>query len=114
MLVYEYEHMSTRPLKDEELRSLLKSKIVQKNHAIIRALAGLTRFRIITLLKNRPPGLTVSRLAVILDASPSKVSHQLRILRNFELVSGEQNGKSITYRLNTKEIRRFFLNGQFS
>ena len=92
----------------KEHQILLKSEDVHNNHAVIRALAGLTRYRIATLLEHHPVGLTVSHLAEILGASQSKVSHQLRILKNHDIVFGRQQGKMVTYRLNKQKISNFF------
>ncbi len=93
----------------ETFQKLLTSKTVKSGHAMIRVIGGLTRYRIIVLLKNVPSGLTVTGLARILDASPSQVSHQIRILKKYHLVFGNPSGRTVTYRLNAKLVEPFLI-----
>lgn len=91
----------------EKLRNFLAKDSVMKAHATIRAVAGLTRYRIITLLERHPPGLTATDLTAIFSASPSKISHQIHILKKHELIDGHKRGKMVVYQLNEKNARRF-------
>lgn len=99
--------MSITNLQREQFQKLLKSERVKNGHNIIRAVAGLTRYRIITLLNINPNGLTVSDLASIFSASPSKISHQLRVLKNYNLVFGKREGQTILYRMHADKIKPF-------
>ncbi len=82
-----------------------------------KALSDPTRLRIILLLIKRE--LCVCELMFILNMEQSRISHQLRILRDSDLVEDIRDGKWITYRVNEK-IRRSlkllfdeFLKGKF-
>ncbi len=93
----------------EKLQRLLSSEAVTSGHTMIRVIGGLTRYRIIVLLKNAPSGLTVTGLARILGASPSQISHQIRILKKYRLVFGNPDGRTVTYRLNAKKVDPFLV-----
>ena len=101
--------MVTSHHKIKEFQEFLNSENVKNGHAIIRAIAGLTRYRIIQLLLANPAGLTVSTITEILSASPSKISHQLRILKNYDLVFVKRSKQTMTYQLNTKKTMPFLL-----
>jgi len=92
---------------EERFQKLLASKAVLSGHVMIRIIGGLTRYRIIVLLKNAPSGLTVTALARILGASPSQISHQIRILKKYRLVFGNPDGRTVTYRLDAKKVGPF-------
>jgi ArsR family transcriptional regulator len=65
---------------------------------IIRALKALsdpTRLRIIFLLTERD--LCVCELMFVLDMPQSRVSHQLRLLRDADLVEDKREGRWIIY-----------------
>jgi len=65
---------------------------------IIRALKALsdpTRLRIFFLLTQRD--LCVCELMYILDMSQSRISHQLRLLRDADLAVDRREGRWITY-----------------
>ncbi len=74
---------------------------------MIRVIGGLTRYRIIVLLGENPPGLTVTALARVLGASPSQISHQIRILKRYDIVFGKPEGRTVVYSLNTKKVAPF-------
>ena len=93
----------------EKLQLLLASEKVQAGHEIIRIVSGLTRYRIITILQNNPNGLTVTDLAKVLKATPSQTSHQLRILKKYNLVLGIAEGRSVLYTLNFEKAEPFLL-----
>lgn len=93
----------------EKLQRLLASDAVKTGHAMIRVIGGLTRYRIIVLLKGNAEGLTVTGLAKILGASPSQISHQIRILKKYDLVFGNPEGRTVTYRLNNKKVDPFLV-----
>lgn len=93
----------------EKLQRLLSSEAVKTGHAMIRVIGGLTRYRVIVLLKSNPEGITVTGLARILGASPSQISHQIRILKKYDLVSGSSEGRTVTYRLNNKKVDPFLV-----
>lgn len=65
--------------------------------ATLQALATPSRLHILARLQEGP--CSVSDLAAAVDMEPSACSHQLRLLRNLGLVTGERHGRSIVYAL---------------
>ena len=75
----------------------------------LKALADPTRLRILRLLLQRD--LCVCELMYILRMEQSRVSHQLRILRDADLAEDIREGKWIIYRVPRKvreSLRRMF------
>lgn len=75
----------------------------------LKALADPTRLRILRLLLQRD--LCVCELMFILRMEQSRVSHQLRILRDADLAEDIREGKWIIYRVPRKvreSLRRMF------
>lgn len=66
------------------------------------AFSDETRLRILILLLIRP--LCVSDISLVLNINQTTVSHQLKILRNLDLVEFDRDGKSIVYYVNNKDI----------
>jgi len=64
---------------------------------ILKALSDSTRLRIITLLLKKD--LCVCELTFILKMEQSRISHQLRILRDADLVEDIRDKKWIIYRI---------------
>lgn len=64
---------------------------------VFNALSDPTRLRILLLLLQRE--LCVCELTAILEMEQSRVSHQLRVLRNADLVQDMREGKWIIYRV---------------
>lgn len=75
---------------------------MKKAIRIFRALSDPTRLRIILLLLEK--NLCVCELLFILDMEQSRISHQLRILRDAELVEDIRDGKWIVYSI-PNEVR---------
>jgi DNA-binding transcriptional ArsR family regulator len=65
--------------------------------ATLQALATPSRLRILTRLQEGPCGAT--ELAGAVGMEQSACSHQLRLLRNLGLVTGERRGRSVIYAL---------------
>jgi ArsR family transcriptional regulator len=66
----------------------------------LKALADPTRLRILRLLLQRD--LCVCELMFILKMEQSRISHQMRILRDADLVEDKREGKWITYRISDR------------
>ena len=64
---------------------------------IFKALANETRLRILWALEENE--MCVCDLAAMLRLTESAVSHQLRLLRNLQLVRNRRNGVVLYYRL---------------
>lgn len=74
---------------------------------ILKAMADPTRLRILRLLLQRD--LCVCELMFILKMEQSRVSHQLRILRDADLAEDIREGKWIIYRIpqnNRRSVRQ--------
>jgi len=67
---------------------------------ILKAMADPTRLRILCLLLHRD--LCVCELMFILKMEQSRISHQLRILRDADLVEDKREGQWMTYRISDK------------
>ncbi|MFE6225183.1 MULTISPECIES: winged helix-turn-helix domain-containing protein [unclassified Streptomyces] len=65
--------------------------------ATLQALATPSRLYILARLQEGP--CSVGDLADAVGMEPSACSHQLRLLRNLGLVTGERHGRSIVYAL---------------
>jgi DNA-binding transcriptional ArsR family regulator len=63
----------------------------------LQALATPSRLLILSELRQGP--LPVTELAAAIGMEQSAVSHQLRLLRNLDLVVGTRSGRSIIYSL---------------
>lgn len=76
---------------------------MKKTVKILKALSDPTRLRIVILLLER--SLCVCELLFILEMEQSRISHQLRILRDADLVEDIRDGKWIVYTI-PNEIRK--------
>jgi len=76
---------------------------------IFKSLSDPTRLRILMLLLERK--LCVCELVFILKMEQSRISHQLRVLREADLVEDKRDGKWINYQIpnKTKEILKEIL-----
>ncbi len=77
-----------------DVKSIIKMKQTVK---VFKALSDPTRLRILLLLLQRE--LCVCELTAILEMEQSRISHQLRVLRNADLVEDIRDGKWIIYRV---------------
>lgn len=68
-----------------------------------------TRVKIINLLNNRE--ICVHEIASILEMSQSAISHQLKILRHYQLVKPRKEGKHVFYSLSDDHVIQIFNNG---
>ena len=76
---------------------------------LFKVFADSTRLRILHKLFNGP--ISVGVIAEALDMSQSAISHQLKYLKNSDLVKSERNGKSIYYSLADDHIKTIFKTG---
>lgn len=68
---------------------------MNKHLEVFKALSDKTRVRILLLLMERD--LCVCELMFILKMEQSRVSHQLQVLKNADLVRDEREGKWMIY-----------------
>ena len=113
--------MMTKPLaaceetiihEDEVLaasRTLIDGQTAGRLAQIFSALSDPTRLRIISALSDHE--LCVCDLSVVLGMSQSAVSHQLRLLRNLNLVKYRKEGRIVYYALDDEHIRELYERG---
>ena len=76
---------------------------------VFKALSDSTRLRILMLLSQRK--MCVCELVFTLKMEQSRISHQLRVLRDADLVEDIRDGKWTTYRIpekTKKNLRALF------
>jgi ArsR family transcriptional regulator len=88
----------------DRVRARLASPARRKSACDIQAAVGdPTRHTILEALAVEP--LCVCDLAEVTGVSQSGVSHQLRVLRDLDLVAFEREGKRAVYRLADEHVR---------
>lgn len=89
-------------LDDHDFAALPDDEIIYKATRIFSALADSTRFKILSSLAGGE--LCVCELQELCDVSQSAVSHQLRLLRDIDLVRARREGKRAVYRLSDDHV----------
>jgi ArsR family transcriptional regulator len=77
--------------------------IIRKTVGLFTVLSDPTRVKIILALSGNE--LCVGDLAFVVGASDSAVSHQLRVLRNMDLVDHRREGKLALYSLSDEHLK---------
>ncbi|MBM0045603.1 ArsR/SmtB family transcription factor [Anaerococcus martiniensis] len=93
---------------DESIKSARLEDIMELSD-LFKVFADSTRLRILHKLFNGP--ISVGVIADALDMSQSAISHQLKYLKDSNLVKSERNGKSIYYSLADDHIKTIFKTG---
>ncbi|MBS6105482.1 MULTISPECIES: metalloregulator ArsR/SmtB family transcription factor [Anaerococcus] len=93
---------------DESIKNARLEDIMELSD-LFKVFADSTRLRILHKLFNGP--ISVGVIAEALDMSQSAISHQLKYLKNSNLVKSERNGKSIYYSLADDHIKTIFKTG---
>ena len=91
-----------RQVVEEAIASSLGPREVGALAQIFKALADETRLKILWALEKRE--MCVCDLAAMLGLTESAVSHQLRLLRNLQLVSNRRDGVVLYYRLSDNHV----------
>ena len=76
----------------------------QQTAELFKALGDNTRVKILYYLLQSE--LCVCDLTVLVGATQSAVSHQLRVLRNLRIVHGRKEGKQVIYSICNDHVRR--------
>ncbi len=97
-------------LIDEISNKMKDNDTIQKTCNLFKILSDNNRVRIILSLQDRE--LCVCELSLLLDMSQSSVSHQLRHLRNSNIVKFRKENKQIFYSLNNDEIIKLIEKGE--
>ena len=79
--------------------------------ATFGVLADPTRARLLHALSLSEQELCVCDLAVLIGTSQSALSHQLRLLRDRDVVARTKRGRMVYYRLADEHIRHVFADG---
>lgn len=95
----------------EELVNNAKSKLLDEDNLLqisdfYKALSDSTRIKIINLLEKSE--LCVCDISVILNMTKSAVSHQLKNLREINLIKCKRKGKEIWYTLADDHVKQVF------
>jgi ArsR family transcriptional regulator len=77
-------------------------EVIYKATQIFSALADSTRFKILASLEEGELG--VNELQKLCEVSQSAVSHQLRLLRDIDLVRARREGKRVIYKLSDDHV----------
>ena len=88
-------------IKDEEILFDLAD--------LFKVFGDSTRLRIMNVLFSGPT--SVGEIAEVLDMSQSAISHQLKSLKDNNLVKAERDGKSIYYALADDHVKIIFQTG---
>lgn len=95
------DERATRKIAAVE-RSMVSYQTITRLAATFKVLGDPTRTRIVIALSKAE--LRVGELVPIVGLSMSAISHQLRLLRNFELVRVRKEGKMAFYSLDDEHI----------
>lgn len=87
----------------------LEDDVIQTLAELYKTMGDPTRLRIIHALQGQE--LCVCDLSVVVNASESAVSHQLRLLRAQKLVKFRRQGKVVYYSLDDHHISILFQQG---
>ena len=93
---------------DESIKNARLEDIMELSD-LFKVFADSTRLRILHKLFNGP--ISVGVIADSLDMSQSAISHQLKYLKDSNLVKSERDGKSIYYSLADDHIKTIFKTG---
>ncbi len=112
-MVMQFDRCGT-PCIHEEAVSYVSGMMLSGEEAqaladTFKTLADPNRVKIVFALMNRE--LCVCDLAVVIGASDSAVSHQLRMLRSQKLVKFRREGKILYYSLADEHIDKLFKQG---
>ncbi|MDR3215180.1 MAG: metalloregulator ArsR/SmtB family transcription factor [Bacilli bacterium] len=89
--------------------STLQDEKAIKLAEFFKVFSDSTRLKILALLFQKR--LCVHEIALLTNMSQSSISHQLKILRHFNLVKYEKEGKHIFYQLADNHVEMIFKNG---
>jgi len=82
---------------------------IQETVNLFKIFSDFTRLRIIELLYDEEK--CVQDIADSLETSQSAISHQLKLLRDMNVVSTRKEGKQVIYSLQDNHIKEIFLIG---
>lgn len=89
---------------DEIRPNRISEEKSQQTAELFKVLGDSTRVKILYYLLQSE--LCVCDLTILVGASQSAVSHQLRVLRNLRIVHGRKDGKQVIYSICNDHVRR--------
>ena len=94
-----------------ETVELVKERVLDEESLLLmadfyKALSDSTRIKIINVLDEGE--LCVCDISVLLNMTKSAVSHQLKYLREMNLISSTKRGKEVFYRLADNHVKEVF------
>lgn len=95
--------------KKLDMEQALSQNFVTDLAEFFRVFGDATRIRLLWLLVQRE--MNVGQLAEALDMTQSAVSHQLRVLRQNDLVKYRKDGKTVYYSLDDDHVKTVLQNG---
>ena len=90
-------------------KNILSNNSLNKMANFFKIFGDQTRLKIINILLHEK--MCVSDIAVILNMQHSAVSHQLKYLKNFKIVTSSKVGKIVYYELDDNHINQIFDKG---
>ena len=94
----------------EELQAhLIETRTANRLAEVFKALSDPNRLRLISLLLENE--VCVHTLEAVLGMSQSAISHQLRHLRQLDLVRFRKEGRHVYYALDDEHVRELFKQG---
>lgn len=87
---------------------MLKQEEFEKLSLFFKAISDETRIKILFSLSKSK--MCVCDIAALLNMTVSAISHQLRVLKQAELVKPEKQGKIVYYSLNDEHVNTVFNN----
>ncbi|MGX7417574.1 ArsR/SmtB family transcription factor [Carnobacterium gallinarum] len=92
---------------DRVMNKLPEPEIVNQLSNFIKVLADATRIKMIWILEENE--MCVNDLAVALNMTQSAVSHQLKTLKDANVVKSKKEGKNVFYSLSDDHVKDIFL-----
>ena len=91
---------------EKALSEMLEDSVLDDMVKFFKVFADSTRIKILNLLDNNK--LCVCDISASLNMTKSAISHQLRYLREMNLVKAEKFGKEVWYSLADEHIKKLF------
>ncbi len=88
-------------------RQIANEETISKMRDMLAIASDMTRLKILlALLDEEKKEKSVGEIVDEIGASQSLVSHQLKVLKNFDLVSTRRDGKKIYYSLSDDHVQQ--------
>ncbi len=91
----------------EVQKDIIMNNDIELVSKLFKAISDPTRIKMLYALKTHE--LCVCDISVILDLSQSLISHQLKVLKEVDLVRVRKDGKTRFYRLADEHVHQLFM-----